>query len=58
MMDAAEAGETYHLTRTEELVEKQRLPQVNAAELRREAEGFFGTGDPVGDDGIDGLVRD
>lgn len=57
-MDAAEAGETYHLTRTEELVEKQRLPQVNAAELRREAEGFFGTGDPVGDDGIDGLVRD
>lgn len=77
VMDAVEAGETYHVTRNgveiaelrplprrrrltaEELVAKhRRLPQVHAAELRREADEFFGTEDRVGDDDIDGLAGD
>jgi antitoxin (DNA-binding transcriptional repressor) of toxin-antitoxin stability system len=41
----------------EELVAKhRRLPRVDAAELRREADEFFGTQNRVGDD-IDGLPR-
>jgi prevent-host-death family protein len=61
VMDAVEAGETFHVTRngveiaelrplsrrrqltTEELVERhKRLPRVDAAELRREVDEFFG----------------
>jgi antitoxin (DNA-binding transcriptional repressor) of toxin-antitoxin stability system len=68
VMDAVEAGETFHVTRNgveiaelrpltqrrrfsaEELVERhKRLPRVDAAELRREADEFFGEG-RLGDD--------
>jgi prevent-host-death family protein len=69
VMDAVEAGETYHITRngTEvaelrpltkrrrltaaELVARhRRLPRVDAARLRREADEIFGGEDRVGDD--------
>ncbi|WP_326945213.1 MULTISPECIES: type II toxin-antitoxin system Phd/YefM family antitoxin [unclassified Amycolatopsis] len=68
IMDAVEAGETFHVTRNgteiaelrplsrrrrftaEELVERhKRLPRVDAAELRREADEFFGE-DRLSDD--------
>ncbi|MEU4249682.1 type II toxin-antitoxin system Phd/YefM family antitoxin [Amycolatopsis sp. NPDC026612] len=61
VMDAVEAGETFHITRngveiaelrpltqrrqltTEEIIaRRRRLPRVDAAELRREADEFFG----------------
>jgi prevent-host-death family protein len=66
IMDAVEAGETYHVTRNgvtvaelrpvsrkrrltaEELVERYRgLPRVDYAEMRKEADEFFGTEDRV-----------
>lgn len=69
VMDAVEAGETYHITRNgaevaelrplrrrrrlsaEELVTRhRRLPRVDAALMRQEADEFFGTEDRVGDD--------
>ncbi|ONI81808.1 PhdYeFM domain-containing protein [Saccharothrix sp. ALI-22-I] len=69
VMDAVEAGETFHITRNgveiaevrplsrrrrltaDELVEiHKRLPRVDAAEMRREADEFFGTEDRIGDD--------
>jgi prevent-host-death family protein len=69
VMDAVEAGETYHIPRNgtevaelrplnrrrrlsaEELVARhRRLPRVDAAGMRREADEFFGTEDRVGDD--------
>lgn len=69
VMDAVEAGETYHVTRNgiavaelrplsrkrrltaEELVaRRRRLPRVDAAQLRREADEFLGD-DRIGDDG-------
>jgi len=69
VMDAVEAGETYHITRNgaevaelrplhrrrrlsaEELVARhRRLPRVDAADMRREADEFFGTADRIGDD--------
>jgi prevent-host-death family protein len=69
VMDAVEAGETYHVTRNgvpvaevrplsrkrrltaEELVERhKKLPRVDYASMRREADEFFGTEDRVGDD--------
>lgn len=69
VIDAVEAGETYHVTRNgvevaelrpvprrrrltaEELVERHRkLPHLDYAEMRREADEFFGTEDRVGDD--------
>ncbi|WP_433267177.1 type II toxin-antitoxin system Phd/YefM family antitoxin [Actinosynnema sp. CS-041913] len=75
VMDAVEAGETYHVTRNgveiaelrplarrrrltaEELVERHRkLPRVDHAELRREADAFFGTEDRIG--GVDRSERD
>ncbi|MCC9308583.1 type II toxin-antitoxin system Phd/YefM family antitoxin [Kitasatospora sp. RB6PN24] len=68
VMDAVEAGETYHITRNgievaelrplgrrrrlsaEELVAKaKRLPRVDHAGMRREADEFFGTADRFGD---------
>lgn len=68
VMDAVEAGETYHITRngTEvaelrplgrrrrlsaaELVERhRRLPRVDAAAMREEADEYFGA-DRLGDD--------
>lgn len=68
VMDAVEAGETYHITRNgtevaelrplrqrrrlsaHELVERhRRLPRVDAARMRQEADEFFGTEDRVGD---------
>ena len=68
VMDAVEAGETYHITRngTEvaelrpltkrrrltaaELVARhRRLPRVDAARLRREADEIFGGEDRVGE---------
>lgn len=68
VMDAVEAGETYHVTRNgvevaelrplsrrrrlsaEELVEKhRRLPQVDAAQMRQEADEFFDGEDRIGD---------
>ncbi|GAB7037402.1 MULTISPECIES: type II toxin-antitoxin system Phd/YefM family antitoxin [Catenuloplanes] len=68
VMDAVEAGETYHITRNgveiaevrplarrrrltaEELVERhKRLPKVDHARMRREADEFFGTEDRIGD---------
>ncbi|WP_370969549.1 type II toxin-antitoxin system Phd/YefM family antitoxin [Amycolatopsis sp. cg9] len=68
IMDAVEAGETYHVTRNgveiaelrplsrrqrftaAELVERhKRLPRVDAAELRRDADGSFGD-DRISDD--------
>jgi prevent-host-death family protein len=69
VMDAVEAGETYHITRngtevaelrplatrrqpaTEDLIAQHRLlPRIDAAEMRREADEFFGSEDRVGDD--------
>jgi prevent-host-death family protein len=69
VMDAVEAGETYHITRNgaevaelrplhrrrrlsaQELVTRhRRLPRVDAALMREEADEFFGTEDRVGDD--------
>lgn len=69
VMDAVEAGETYHITRNgtevaelrplrhrrrltaEELVARHRaLPRVDHAAMRRDAEGFFGDADEVGED--------
>lgn len=70
VMDAVEAGETYHITRNgvevaelrplvtrkrrlsaEELVARHRkLPRVDFAEMRREADELFGGEDRVGDD--------
>ena len=69
VMDAVEAGETYHITRNgtevaelrpihrrrrlsaEELVARHRkLPRVDYARMRQEAEEFFGTETRVGDD--------
>jgi prevent-host-death family protein len=69
VMDAVEAGETYHVTRNgvqvaelrplsrrrrltaEELVERhKKLPRVDYAQMRREADEFFGSEDRVGDD--------
>lgn len=69
VMDAVEAGETYHITRngtevaelrpltrrrqpsTEELLEEaRRLPRIDAAAMRREADEFFGSEDRIGDD--------
>lgn len=67
VMDAVEAGETYHVTRNgveiaelrplarrrltaDELVERhRRLPRVDHALMRAEADGFFGTEDRVDD---------
>ncbi|HEY3753593.1 MAG TPA: type II toxin-antitoxin system prevent-host-death family antitoxin [Pseudonocardiaceae bacterium] len=68
VMDAVEAGETYHVTRNgvevaevrplsrrrrltaEELVERhRRLPRVDHARMRQEADEFFGTEDRIGD---------
>ncbi|MBV9023591.1 MAG: type II toxin-antitoxin system Phd/YefM family antitoxin [Streptomycetaceae bacterium] len=69
IMDAVEAGETYHITRNgtevaelrplrrrphltaEELVARhRRLPPVDAARMRQEADDFFGLDDLVGSD--------
>ncbi len=70
VMDAVEAGETYHVTRNgveiaelrplsrrrrltaEELVERRRrLPRVDYAHMRQDADDFFGTEDRLdGDD--------
>jgi prevent-host-death family protein len=69
IMDAVEAGETYHVTRNgvtvaelrpvsrrrkvsaEELVERhKKLPRVDYAEMRREADEFFATEDRVDQD--------
>jgi prevent-host-death family protein len=69
VMDAVEAGETYHVTRNgvavaelrplsrrrrlsaAELVERHRkLPKVDYAGMRQEADEFFGTEDRVDDD--------
>jgi prevent-host-death family protein len=69
IMDAVEAGETYHITRNgvevaelrplsrrrrpsaEELVARhRRLPRVDHARMRRDADEFFGDEDRVGDD--------
>jgi prevent-host-death family protein len=71
VMDAVEAGETYHVTRNgievaelrpiarrrrptaEELVERHRkLPRVDYARLRRDADEFFGAEDRIGDDDV------
>jgi prevent-host-death family protein len=68
VMDAVEAGETFHVTRNgveiaelrplaqrrrmtaEELVERhKRLPRMDAAEMRREADAVFGE-DRLGDE--------
>jgi prevent-host-death family protein len=68
VMDAVEAGETYHITRNgtevaelrplprrrrltaEELIAKHRgLPRVDYAQMRAEADEFFGTEDRVDD---------
>ncbi|MGW5715987.1 type II toxin-antitoxin system Phd/YefM family antitoxin [Amycolatopsis sp. NPDC003865] len=68
IMDAVEAGETYHVTRNgveiaelrpvsrrkrftaAELVERhRRLPRVDAADLRRDVDEFFGD-DRLSDD--------
>ncbi|WP_459180351.1 type II toxin-antitoxin system Phd/YefM family antitoxin [Streptomyces sp.] len=70
VMDAVEAGETFHITRNgrdvaelrpinrtrelsaEELVARHRkLPRVDYAQMRQEADEFFGTEDRSGDDG-------
>lgn len=69
VMDAVEAGETYHITRNgtevaelrplarrrrlsaEELVARhRRLPRVDHARMRSEADEFFGTRDRAGED--------
>ncbi|MFD9889960.1 type II toxin-antitoxin system Phd/YefM family antitoxin [Amycolatopsis sp. NPDC059027] len=77
VMDAVEAGETYHVTRNgvevaelrpiprrrrltaEELVERhRRLPTVEAAQMRREADEFFGADDRVDSDDVWERSRD
>jgi prevent-host-death family protein len=80
VMDAVEAGETYHITRNgtevaelrplgrrrrltaQELVARhRRLPRVDFAQLRQEADDFFGGDDRLGDDSsgdADPWVRD
>lgn len=69
VMDAVEAGETYHVTRNgveiaevrplprrrrisaRELVERhRRLPRLDHASMRRDADELFGSEDRVGDD--------
>ena len=74
VMDAVEAGETFHITRNgaeiaelrplarrrrlraEELVERHRkLPRVDYAQMRAEADEYFGGEDRVGD--VDPLER-
>lgn len=69
VMDAVEAGETFHVTRNgvevaelrpvprrrrltaEELMDRhRRLPRVDHARMRQEADEFFGTEDRVADD--------
>ncbi|SDD01104.1 type II toxin-antitoxin system Phd/YefM family antitoxin [Actinokineospora iranica] len=69
VMNAVEAGETFHVTRNgveiaelrpltrkrrlsaEELVERhRRLPRVDYALMRDDADAFFGSEDRVGDD--------
>ncbi|MEV0802194.1 type II toxin-antitoxin system Phd/YefM family antitoxin [Kribbella sp. NPDC050281] len=69
VMDAVEAGETYHITRNgtevaelrplnkrrrlsaQELVRRhRRLPRVDAALMRQEADEIFGAEDRVGED--------
>jgi prevent-host-death family protein len=69
IMDAVEAGETYHITRNgievaelrplprtrrlsaEELVARhRRLPRVDHARMRRDADEFFGDEDRVDDE--------
>lgn len=69
IMDAVEAGETYHITRNgievaelrplprkrpltaEELVERhRRLPRVDYAAMRLEADELFGTEDRAGEE--------
>jgi len=74
VMDAVEAGETFHITRNgaeiaelrplarrrrlraEELVERHRkLPRVDYAQMRAEADEYFGGKDRVGD--VDPLER-
>lgn len=69
VMDAVEAGETYHITRNgievaelrplarrrrpsaEELVVRhRRLPRVDYAEMRAEADEFFGGEERIDDD--------
>jgi len=74
VMDAVEAGETFHITRNgveiaelrplarrrrlraEELVERHRkLPRVDSARMRAEADEYFGSEDRVGD--VDPLER-
>jgi prevent-host-death family protein len=69
VMNAVEAGETYHITRNgtevaelrplprrrrltaEELVARhRRLPRVDYARMRAEADEFFGTEDRIGDE--------
>jgi prevent-host-death family protein len=71
VMDAVEAGETYHVTRNgvpvaelrplprrrrlsaEELVDRHRkLPRVEYAPMRRDADEFFGNEGRVGDDDL------
>ena len=71
VMDAVEAGETYHVTRNgievaelrpitrrrrlsaEDLVERHRkLPRVDHARMRQEADEFFGSEDRIGDDDV------
>jgi prevent-host-death family protein len=69
VMDAVEAGETYHITRNgtevaelrplgrrkrptaEELIaQHRRLPRMDYAQLRQDADEFFGDEDRIGDD--------
>lgn len=69
VMDAVEAGETFHVTRNgvevaevrpiarrrklsaQELVERyRRLPRVDHADMRDEADEFFGDEDRIGED--------
>ena len=65
VMDAVEAGETYHVTRNgvevadlrpivltaEELVDRHlKLPRVDHARMWQEADEFFGTEDRLGYD--------
>jgi prevent-host-death family protein len=75
VMDAVEAGETYHVTRNgvevaelrplprrprftaDELVARHlRLPNVDAARLRQDADMFFGTEDRL--EAVDGADHD
>lgn len=69
VMDAVEAGETFHITRNgtevaelrplvrrprltaaELIARHRRLPRVDAAQLRDDADEFFGSEERVGDD--------